>query len=154
MAGDFAEQLKEEARPFLEQGEEIVASIVAQPRGTSNSKVGGLAPQAIGGAWAGKSKQGAEAAGLTLTNPMALALSDRRLIVFGIETSAMGKPKAVKELVSAVPVGEVESIQVKRLLVGKTMTVSANGAQAKLEVGAGQDAKGLAEQFERAKANV
>ena len=104
MAGDFAEQLKEEARPFLEQGEEIVASIVAQPRGTSNSKVGGLAPQAIGGAWAGKSKQGAEAAGLTLTNPMALALSDRRLIVFGIETSAMGKPKAVKELVSAVPV--------------------------------------------------
>jgi hypothetical protein len=151
---DFAEQLKEEARPFLEQGEEIVASIVAQPRGTSNSKVGGLAPQAIGSAWKGKSKQGAEAAGLALTNPMALALSDRRLIVFGIETSAMGKPKAVKELVSAMPVGEVESIQVKRLLVGKTMTVSANGAEAKLEVGAGQDAKGLAEQFERVKASA
>ncbi len=65
----------------------------------------------------------------------------------------MGKPKAVKELVSAVPVGEVESIQVKRLLVGKTMTVCANGAEAKLEVGAGQDAKGLAEQFERVKAS-
>ncbi len=31
------------------------------------------------------------------------------------------------------------------------MTISANGAVAKLEVGAGQDAKGLAEQFERAK---
>jgi hypothetical protein len=154
VASDFAAQLKEEARPFLEHGEEIVASIVAQPRGTSNSKVGGVAPQAIGSAWAGKSKQGAEAAGLTLTRPMALALSDRRLIVFGIETNAMGKPKAVKELVSAVPVGEVESIQVKRLLVGKTLTVSANGAQAKLEVPAGQDAKGLAEQFERVKAGA
>ena len=151
---EFAAQLKEEARPFLEQGEEIVASIVAQPRGTSNSKVGGLAPQAIGGAWAGKSKKGAEAAGLALTNPMALALSDRRLLVFKIETSAMGKPKAVKELFSAVPVGEVESIQVKRLLVGKTMSISAYGAQAKLEVGAGQDAKGLAEQFERVKAGT
>jgi len=151
---EFAAQLKEEARPFLEQGEEIVASIVAQPRGTSNSKVGGLAPQAIGGAWAGKSKKGAEAAGLALTNPMALALSDRRLLVFKIETSAMGKPKAVTELFSAVPVGEVESIQVKRLLVGKTMSISANGAQAKLEVGAGQDAKGLAEQFERMKAGT
>jgi hypothetical protein len=58
------------------------------------------------------------------------------------------------QLVSAVPVGEVESIQVKRLLVGKTMTVSANGAQAKLEIGAGQDAKGLAEQFERVKAGT
>ena len=154
MAADFAAQLKEEARPFLEQGEEIVASIVAQPRGTSNSKVGGVAPQAIGSAWAGKSKKSAEEAGLALTRPMALALSDRRLIVFAIETSGMGKPKAVKELFSALPIGEVDSIQVKRLLVGKTMTVSANGAEAKLEIGAGQDAKGLAEQFERVKASV
>ncbi|HXZ56467.1 MAG TPA: hypothetical protein VEG40_02685 [Gaiellaceae bacterium] len=146
--------MKEEARPLLEDGEEIIASIVAQPRGTTTSRVGGLGPQSIGGAWAGKSKKGADAAGLTLTNPMALALSDKRLIVFGIETSAMGKPKAVKELVSAVPIGEVESIRVKRLLVGKTLTVSANGAEAKLEVGAGQDAKGLAEQFERVKAGA
>jgi hypothetical protein len=154
MAADFEAQLKEEARPFLEPGEEIVASIVAQPRGTSNSKVGGLAPQAIGSAWAGKSRKGAAEAGLELTNPMALALSDRRLLVFGIEKSAMGKPTGIKELVSAVPIAEVDSISVKRLLVGKTMTVSANGADAKLEIGAGQDAKGLAEQFERAKAGA
>ena len=154
MAADFEAQLKEEARSFLEPGEEILASIVAQPRGTSNSKVGGLAPQAIGSAWAKKSREGAEASGLTLTNPMALALSNKRLLVFGIEKSAMGKPKGVKELVSAVPIGEVESVSVKRLLVGKTLTVSANGADAKLEVGAGQDAKGLAQQFERAKATA
>jgi hypothetical protein len=32
--------------------------------------------------------------------------------------------------------------------------VAANGAEVKLEVGAGQDAKGLAEQFERAKASA
>jgi hypothetical protein len=130
------------------------ASIVAQSRGATSSRVGGVAPQAIGGAWAGKSRKGAEEASLALTSPMALALSDRRLIVFGIETSAMGKPKAVVELVSAVPVGEVEEIKVKRLLVGKTVKVSANGAVAKLEVGAEQDAKGLAEQFERLKAGA
>ena len=139
---------------MLEPGEEILASIVAQPRGTSNSKVGGLAPQAIGSAWAKKSREGAERAGLELTNPMALAVSDRRVLVFGISKSAMGKPTGVKELVSAVPIAEVDSISVKRLLVGKTMTVSANGAEAKLEIGAGQDAKGLAEQFERAKAGA
>jgi hypothetical protein len=154
LAADFQAQLKEEARSMLDPGEEILASIVAQPRGTSNSKVGGVAPQAIGGAWAKKSKEGAEAAGLQLTNPMALAVSDRRVLVFGIEKSAMGKPTGVKEVVSAVPLGEVESIQVKRLLVGKTVAISANGAEAKLEVGAGQDAKGLAQQFERAKAGA
>jgi hypothetical protein len=150
---DFSDQLKDEARSFLEPGEEIVASIVAQPRGTSTSKVGGLAPQAIGSAWAGKSREDAEAAGLALTNPMALALSDRRLIVFGLETSAMGKPKGVKELHSSLPLGDVDSIAVKRLLMGKTVAISARGAEAKLEVGAGQDAKGLAEQFDRIKAS-
>src|SRR5437899_11570585 len=103
VASDFAAQVKEEARPFLEDGEEIIASFVAKPRGTTNSKVGGLAPQAIGGAWAGKAKKGAEAAGLKLVNPMALALSDRRLTVFGLEQSAMGKPEAVKALRRPVP---------------------------------------------------
>ncbi len=154
MASDFEAQLKEEARAMLEPGEEILASVVAQPRGTSTSKVGGLGPQAIGSAWARKSKGGAERAGLELTNPMALALSQRRLLVFAIETSGMGKPKAVKELHSSAPLDEVESISVKRLLVGKTMKIAMQGGEVKLEIGAGQDAKGLAEQFERAKATA
>jgi hypothetical protein len=154
MASDFEAQLKEEARPFLEPGEEIVASIVAQPRGTSTAKSGGLGPSSIGSAWAGKSKKAGEAAGLTLTNPMALALSDRRLLVFGIETSAMGKPKAVTELVSSAPIADVDSVAVKRLLVGKVVTVGMGGSEVKLEVGSGQDAKGLAAEFDRAKASA
>jgi len=47
---------------------------------------------------------------------------------------------------------EVESIEVKRLLVGKTVTVTINGTSVKLEAGAGADAKGLAEEFRRARA--
>jgi hypothetical protein len=152
LASDFAAQLKEEARPFLEDGEEILASIVAQPRGTTTSRVGGPAPQAIGSLWAKKSRGGAEKAGLELTNPMALAVSDRRVLVFKTETSGLGKPKGVKELHSSLPLGEVDSIQIKRLLVGKVVVVHAHGAEAKLEAGAGQDAKGLAAQFDRAKA--
>jgi hypothetical protein len=154
MASDFGPQLKEEAQPFLESGEEILASIVAQPRGTSNSKVGGVAPQAIGGAWAGKSRKTAEQAGLEITSPMALAVSQKRVLVFGIEKSAMGKPKAVKELFSSASLAEVDSISVKRLLVGKVVTVGMGGAEVKLEVGAGEDAKALAAEFERAKAGA
>ncbi len=155
MAADFEAQLKEEARSMLDPGEEILAAVVAQPRGTGVARSGGgLGPQAIGSAWMRKSKGGAVDAGLELTTPMALALSQRRLLVFGLETSALGKPKGVKELVSSAPLEEVESISVKRLLVGKTMTVSLRGAEVKLELGAGQDAKGLAAQFERAKATA
>ena len=155
MAADFEAQLKEEARSMLDPGEEILAAVVAQPRGTGVARSGGgLGPQAIGSAWMRKSKGGAVDAGLELTTPMALALSQRRLLVFGLETSALGKPKGVKELFSSAPLEEVESISVKRLLVGKTLTVSLRGAEVKLELGAGQDAKGLAAQFERAKATA
>jgi len=64
MASDFEARLREEARPFLEPGEEIVASIVAQPRGTPTAKSGGLGPSSIGSAWAGKSRKAGEEAGL------------------------------------------------------------------------------------------
>ena len=148
MASDF-----EIPRDLLDPDEEILASVVAQPRGTGVSKSGGgLGPQAIGSAWAKKSRGKAEDAGLELTSPMALALSQKRLLVFGLETSAVGKPKGVTGLVSSAPLSEVDSISVKRLLVGKTITVALRGGELKLEAGAGQDAKGLASQFERAKA--
>jgi hypothetical protein len=148
MASDF-----EIPSDLLDPDEEILASVVAQPRGTGVSRSGGgLGPQAIGSAWAKKSRGKAEDAGLELTSPMALALSQKRLLVFGLETSAMGKPKGVTGLVSSAPLSEVDSISVKRILVGKTITVAVRGGELKLEAGAGQDAKGLASQFERAKA--
>jgi hypothetical protein len=62
--------------------------------------------------WAKKSRGKAEAAGMELTTPMALALSQNRLLVFRLETSALGKPKGVKELVSSAPLSKVESISV------------------------------------------
>jgi hypothetical protein len=112
-----------------------------------------VAAQAIGSKWAGKSREKAATAGLQLTSPMALALTDRRLIVFGGKTSmGSGKIKEINELVSSAPLGEVESIQVKRLLLGKTVSIAMNGGgEVKLEVPPGQDAKGLADQFERIK---
>jgi hypothetical protein len=141
-------------RDLLDPDEEILASVVAQPRGTGVSRAGGgLGPQAVGSAWAKKSRGRAEDAGLELTSPMALALSQKRLLVFGLETSAMGKPKGVTGLVSSAPLSEVDSISVKRLLVGKTITVALRGGEVKVEAGAGQDAKGLVTQFERAKAS-
>ena len=46
----------------------------------------------------------------------------------------------------------VDSIEVKRLAVGKTVTVTVRGTPFVLEVGAGANAKGVAEAFEQAKA--
>ena len=50
-----------------------------------------------------------------------------------------------------MPFDEVDSIEVKRLAAGKTVTVTVRGMPFMLEVGAGANAKGVAEAPERAK---
>ena len=57
----------------------------------------------------------------------------------------------VKELLSAASLGDVDSIELKRLAVGKTVTVTVRGTPFVLEMGAGANAKGVSEAFEQAK---
>jgi hypothetical protein len=152
-------KIKEGAAPYLDQGEEVLAAIVARPRGWTQSSAspgGGAAAGLIGGAIGGKKQQqniaAAEESGFEITSPMALAVTDRRLICFKISNPVgLGIGGDVKELVSAAPLSEVDSIEVKRLAVGKTVTVNVGGTPFVLEVGAGANAKGVAEEFERAK---
>jgi hypothetical protein len=153
-------KIKEGAAPFLEQGEEVLAAIVARPRGWTQagaSAGGGAAAGLIGGALGGKKQQqnvaAAEESGFEITSPMALAVTDRRLLSLKISNPlGLGIGGEVKELVSSAPLSEVDSIEVKRLAVGKTVTVTVRGTPFVLEVGAGANAKGVAEEFERAKA--
>jgi hypothetical protein len=153
-------KIKEGAAPYLEPGEEVLAAMVARPRGWTQSSAspgGGAAAGLIGGAIGGKKQQqnvaAAEESGFEITSPMALAVTDRRLICFKISNPVgLGIGGDVKELVSAAPLGEVDSIEVKRLAVGKTVTVTVRGTPFVLEVGAGANAKGVTEEFERAKA--
>jgi hypothetical protein len=153
-------KIKDGAAPYLEQGEQVLAAIVARPRGWTQSSAspgGGAAAGLIGGAIGGKKQQqnvaAAEDSGFQITSPMALAVTDRRLLCFGISNPVgLGIGGDVKELVSEAPLAEVDSIEVKRLAVGKTVTVTVLGTPFVLEVGAGANANGIAEEFERAKA--
>jgi hypothetical protein len=84
---------------------------------------------------------------------MALAVTDRRVLVLDIDSPiGLGIGGGVKGLVSSAPVADVDSIEVKRLLIGKTITITVRGAPITLEANALADAKGLAESFYRAKA--
>jgi hypothetical protein len=153
-------KIKEGAEPYLEQGEEVLAAIVARPRGWTQQNAspgGGLAAGMIGGALGGKKQKenvgAAEESGFEITSPMALAVTDRRLLSLKISNPVgLGIGGDVKELVSAAPLSEVDSIEVKRLAVGKTVTVTVRGTPFVLEVGAGANAKGVADSFESARA--
>jgi hypothetical protein len=155
-------KIMEGAAPYLEPGEEVLAAIVARPRGwtqASASPGGGALAGAIGGAIGGKKQQqnvdAAEESGFEITSPMALAVTDRRLLSLKISSPVgLGIGGDVKELVSAAPLSDVDSIEVKRLAVGKTVTVTVRGTPFVLEVGAGANAKGVAAAFESAKSSA
>lgn len=158
----FETKIKEGAAPFLEPGEEVLAAIVARPRGWTQSNAspgGGFVAGMVGGAIGGKQQQrnvaAAESAGFELASPMALAVTPRRVVSFKIGAPiGLGMGGKVKELVSAVPLSDVDEIKVKRLAVGKTVTVTVRGVPFVLEVGAGANANGVAEAFESAKATT
>jgi hypothetical protein len=132
-------KIKEGAQPFLKQGEAVLAAIVARPRG--------WAPE--------ENVTAAESSGFKITSPMALAVTDRRLLCFKISVPVgLGIGGDVEELVSEAPLSDVDSIEVKRVGVGRTVTVSVRATPFVLEVGAGANAKGIAEELERAKAHA
>src|SRR3954454_8562386 len=153
-------KIKEGAAQFLEPGEEVLAAFVARPRGWTQSNAspgGGAIAGAIGGAIGGKKQQQnvatAQEAGFELASPMALAVTRQRVLSLAIGAPiGLGMGGKVKDLVSAVPISEVDSIEAKRLAVGKTVTVTVRGVPFVLEVGAGANVSGGVEAVEQAKA--
>jgi hypothetical protein len=151
----YEDKIKEQAGPYLQPGERVLAAFIARPRGATQAGVGGLAGSIIGGRKAAQQSRAAKDAGLQLTSPMALALTDKRLLVLRVSAPiAMGKGGDVKDLVSEAPLTDVDSIDVKRLLAGKVVTVTVRGTPVKLEVGAGTDTKGMADGLALAKTAV
>lgn len=141
------DKIREGARPFLEEGEEVLAAFVARPRGWTQAQAG---VRGLGQSQQASAVAGAEAAGFQLASPMGLAITQRRLLSLsmGAQVGA-GVGGGVKELVGQAPLSDVEFIKVKRLLMGKTVTLGVRGEEFKLEAGAGANAKGVQEAFER-----
>jgi hypothetical protein len=107
----------------------------------------------LGARQQGDARQGADAAGVELASPMAVAITQRRLLTLELgATIGMGAGGAVKRLMSAVPLADVDSIEVKRLALGKIVKITVRGSEFKLEVNAAADAKGLAAAVERGRA--
>jgi hypothetical protein len=156
----YETKIKDGAAPFLEAGEEVIAAVMARPRGWTQANAsagGGAAAGLIGGALGGKKQEqqvdAAAEAGFELASPMALAVTQRRLLSLKVgNLIGLGLGGKVESLVAAAPLSDVDSIEVKRLAAGKTITVTVRGVPFVLEVGAGANAKGVAEAFESVKA--
>ena len=132
--------------------EEILGAAWAKPRGSTTAVAApGMIAKEIGGRWAGKQREGAHAAGISLGNPGAVAVTASSLVTMQVKVSAMGAIKEVTEVLSVVPLASVDSLEVKRAGLAGIMEIKAGGSSFKLE-GKPGDMKELADVFRRAKA--
>jgi hypothetical protein len=143
------EQIRDGARPLLDEGEEIVAALVASPRGAQTAAQLGAAG-AIGRKWTGKHVNAAETTGLVIHRNVGIAVTRSRLLTLDVSISMMGAVKDVKEIASAVPLSEISSIKSKWNVL--TIT-TAGGSEIKLEANPGRS-KEFAAAFGDLKASV
>ena len=135
-------------------GEELLGAAFAKPRGATTATVGrGLITGEIGARWAGKQHKGADTVGIELGNPGALAVTPTSLVTMQVGVSMGGQVKEVKEVLSTVPLADVDSIEVKRMGLAGVMEITAGGASFKLEDKIG-DMREFAAAFDRAKATA
>ena len=133
---------------------EILGAAFAKPRGATTAVTGGgVIATEIGVQWAGKQHKGAGAAGIELGNPGAVAVTATDLVTMSVGVSFSGQIKEVKEVLSVVPLQDVDSVEVKRFGLAGVMEITTGDAQFKLEGKVG-DMREFAEAFERAKASA
>jgi hypothetical protein len=131
--------------------EQLLATAFAKPRGATTAAATGGVAREIGSQWAGKHRKGAAAAGIEVGNPGAIAVTPTSLVTMSVGVSFSGKIKEVKEVLSVVPLAEIDSLEVKRFGMAGVMEIESGGTSFKLE-GKVDDMRELAEAFERAKA--
>src|SRR5689334_867946 len=145
------EQIIQAAQGKLD--EEILGAAWGKPRGsmTAVGGAGNVIASEIGARWAGKQREGAKNAGISLGNPGAVAITPTSLVTMKVKVSAMGAIKEVTEVLSIVPLTEVDSLEVKRMGLTGVMQISVGDSSFKLEGKAG-DMKEFADVFQQTKA--
>jgi hypothetical protein len=135
----YEEKLKEGAKPYLQPGEEILAAFICQPRGQLQARSAGpnliatTVVRQLGARRLREAHASAEQAGLVVSAPMVLAVTQRRLLTLKISIPMMGRGGEVRELLSAVPLTEVDSIEVRRFGLNRRISVVVRGVAVLLE---------------------
>jgi hypothetical protein len=146
------QKIKDGVKPLLEPGEEVLAAFIARPRGWTQAMAGA---RNLGVAQQGRAHAGAAEAEFELASPMALAVTQGRLLTISIGSPiGMGIGGKVKSIVAAAPLSAVDAIEVKRLALGYVVEVTVRGVPFKLEANALAGVRGVAEVVNRERATV
>lgn len=154
--GKQEQKVIEGVRPLLPAGEEPLVAVIAQPKGTTKGTVGGSvlgnAGEAMGGRERREAGEAAAAAEILLSTPCALVLTSTRLLTVKIGAPiGLGLGGKVKEVLSAVPLAEVDGLEVKKIAMRQNLTLRARGQTIELEANAAASASELADRLAASK---
>jgi hypothetical protein len=148
--------MKKSVGPHLEPGEELLNVTIVMGKGMMRALVGGgVAGAAVVGAIRDRKGSGDDAVdapsegAVQLSSKMALAVTPRRLLIFKAGGAVTVK---AKELLSEIPIAEVDSIEVGKGALTKPLTLTVRGESFQVEAPKAANTDKLVSAFEQAKA--
>ena len=150
----FDKAMKKSIDPYMEPGEEPLNVMIVQGKGMMKALIG---VGAVGAAAVGARrdrKSSAEAAngdGIQLSSKMGLTITSRRLLLF---KAAGAMTLKATELLTAVPIADVDSIEVGKGALTKPVIITVRGESFQVEAPKAANTDKLVEAFNQAKAGA
>jgi hypothetical protein len=145
----FEKAMEKSVRPYLEPGEALLNVTLVQGKGIAKAMLAGgvVGAMAVG---AHRDRKAREAGGdVQLSSKMGLVVTDRRLLLFKAGGAVTLK---AQELLTEVPVAEVDNIEVGKGVVTKPVTLTIRGETFAVETPRAANTDKLVEAFAAAKA--
>jgi hypothetical protein len=150
----FDKAMKKSVGPYLQPGEELLNVTLVQGKGMMKTMIAG---GAIGAAAVGamrdrkraKEDDGGDGSGVELSSKMGLAITPRRLLIF---KAGGAMTLTAKELLSDIPIADVDSIEVGKGAITKPVTLTVRGEAFRVEAAKAVNTDKLVAAFAQAKA--
>jgi hypothetical protein len=150
----FDKAMKKSIEPYLEPGEELLDAMIVQGKGMMKATLAGGAfgAAAIGAMRDRKSRNEAEngaEGGIEMSSKMGIAITPSRLLIFKAGGAMTLK---AKELLTEVPIGDVDSVTVGKGVATKPLTITIRGESFQVEAPKVSNTDKFVGAFEQAKA--
>ena len=146
----FDKAMRKSIETYMQPGEELLEVAIVQGKGmTKFLAMGGAAGQAIAGARRDKkAAEAGEGGDVKLANKMGIGVTSQRLLIFKAGGAMTLK---AQELLTAVPVADVDGMEVGKGAMSKPITITVRGESFEVEAPKASNPQKLVEAFERAK---
>jgi hypothetical protein len=152
----FDKAMTKSIQGYLEPGEELLNATIVQGKGLAKFAIAGGVVGAMAVAAHRDRKSAAAAAeapddSVQLASKMGIGITTRRLLLF---KAGGAMTLSAKELLTAVPIGDVDSIEVGKGVVTKPITLTVRGESFQVEAPRAANTDKLVSAFQQAKAGA